>query len=184
MNWGIFLVLVAFAVYGTDAGRRKRDLTQFSQMIYSTTGRDPFDFSDYGNWCGLGGNGSVVDAIDECCFHHDNCYDVIIGNPKCGSVYTIKYNFNISKGEIECRDERPCERALCNCDRTASLCFHANRKAYNSTNKGILAKLISKLLEGFSIKTDSNSSRMIEMKIKIEMIHNDSMGNDIMIKKT
>lgn len=48
-----------------DAGRRKRDLTQFSQMIYSTTGRDPFDFSDYGNWCGLGGNGSVVDAIDE-----------------------------------------------------------------------------------------------------------------------
>lgn len=34
-------------------------------MIYSTTGRDPFDFSDYGNWCGLGGNGSVVDAIDE-----------------------------------------------------------------------------------------------------------------------
>lgn len=167
MIWGIFLVLVAFAVYGTDAGRRKRDLTQFSQMIYSTTGRDPFDFSDYGNWCGLGGNGSVVDAIDECCFHHDNCYDVIIGNPKCGSVYTIKYNFNISKGEIECRDERPCERALCNCDRTASLCFHANRKAYNTRKKGMLAKLMSKLTEGFYAKTDSSASGRMEMKIKI-----------------
>lgn len=48
-----------------DAGRRKRDLTQFGHMIYSSTGRDPFEFIDYGNWCGLGGNGSVIDAIDE-----------------------------------------------------------------------------------------------------------------------
>ncbi|XP_061162699.1 acidic phospholipase A2 Cc1-PLA2-like [Saccostrea echinata] len=145
----IFIVLMALAVYVADAGRRKRDLNQFSRMIYLTTGRDPFDLSDYGNWCGLGGNGSVVDAIDECCFHHDNCYDEIIADPLCGNVYTLKYKSEIKKGTVECNDDRPCHKALCDCDRTASFCFHDNRAAYDKAHKGVFAKIMSKLTKRF-----------------------------------
>ncbi|XP_048735383.1 acidic phospholipase A2 Cc1-PLA2-like [Ostrea edulis] len=145
----ILIVLLTLIVSTAGAGRRKRDLNQFSRMIYMTTGRDPFDFSEYGNWCGLGGNGSVVDAIDECCFHHDNCYDGIIANPLCESVYIMKYNSGISNRTIECYDESPCEKALCNCDRTASFCFQSNRAAYNASHKGVFAKLMSKVTQTF-----------------------------------
>jgi len=30
--------------------------------------------SGYGNWCGFGGDGNVVDRIDACCRSHDFCY--------------------------------------------------------------------------------------------------------------
>nr|XP_022343151.1 acidic phospholipase A2-like [Crassostrea virginica]XP_022343152.1 acidic phospholipase A2-like [Crassostrea virginica] len=149
MNPMALFVLVALAVGSTDGGRRKRDLNQFSHMIYSATGRDPFDFSDYGNWCGLGGNGTVVDAIDECCFHHDNCYDKIIHNPLCGNVYTIKYKSNTDNSKIECYDKTPCQRALCECDKKASMCFRDNGAVYNTTHKGVFAKVMSKLTKKF-----------------------------------
>ena len=33
-------------------------------MIYEVTGRNPLDFNGYGCWCGYGGKGDPVDALD------------------------------------------------------------------------------------------------------------------------
>ncbi|GBN20154.1 hypothetical protein AVEN_133530-1 [Araneus ventricosus] len=35
-----------------------------SNMLSVTTSRSPFDFLNYGNWCGLGGSGYPLDSID------------------------------------------------------------------------------------------------------------------------
>ena len=43
----------------------KRRIDEFGVMISTTTDRNPMDFNGYGNWCGLGGSGDTVDAIDE-----------------------------------------------------------------------------------------------------------------------
>lgn len=32
-------------------------------------------YNNYGCWCGIGGSHTPVDGIDECCMHHDKCYD-------------------------------------------------------------------------------------------------------------
>ena len=36
----------------------------FRSMIECATGRSAFDFLGYGCWCGLGGKGTPVDALD------------------------------------------------------------------------------------------------------------------------
>ena len=36
----------------------------FRNMIRATTGRRALDFNGYGNWCGIGGSGPIVDPID------------------------------------------------------------------------------------------------------------------------
>ena len=40
----------------------------------------------YGHWCGPGGGGQPVDALDTCCYKHDKCYD------KCGVTWKNSAN--------------------------------------------------------------------------------------------
>ena len=37
--------------------------------------KDPQDLVSYGNYCGKGGSGEALDAVDTCCKHHDACYE-------------------------------------------------------------------------------------------------------------
>lgn len=40
------------------------NIVDFGLMIKEVTGVSSLSFNDYGNWCGLGGSGPVVDRID------------------------------------------------------------------------------------------------------------------------
>lgn len=46
-------------------------------------------------------------------------------------------------------DKTPCQRALCECDKKASMCFRDNGAVYNTTHKGVFAKVMSKLTKKF-----------------------------------
>nr|P0C551.1 RecName: Full=Acidic phospholipase A2 KBf-grIB; Short=svPLA2; AltName: Full=Phosphatidylcholine 2-acylhydrolase; Flags: Precursor [Bungarus fasciatus] len=106
------------------------DLLQFNEMIECTIpGSFPLlDYMDYGCYCGTGGRGTPVDALDRCCKEHDDCYAQIKENPKCSSLlnvpYVKQYSYTCSEGNLTCSaDNDECAAFICNCDRTAALCF-------------------------------------------------------------
>ena len=42
-----------------------RSAWSFMKMVEATTKRFAKDFVGYGNWCGFGGSGVIVDRIDQ-----------------------------------------------------------------------------------------------------------------------
>lgn len=46
--------------------RSRRSVLNFGRMVRCATGRNPFDFVNYGCYCGLGGSGKALDDIDRC----------------------------------------------------------------------------------------------------------------------
>ena len=110
----------------------------FGLMISKVTGRNPLDYCGYGRWCGAGGSGTPVDAIDNCCKIHDECYDRTSEKYSfCWphlSLYTFGYDKD--KNSISCNSFTNCAAATCACDREAVLCFKANDAVYNPANTG------------------------------------------------
>ncbi|XP_048578859.1 acidic phospholipase A2 E-like isoform X2 [Nematostella vectensis] len=122
--------------------RSKRNVAQFGLMIKCTTGRSAFDYNGYGCWCGKGGSGRAVDAIDRCCLAHDRCYQSIIRRKDCQfkfQLYTVYYYRQGCNGCAPLTRRRrhgfnnKCQYSLCQCDRRAVLCFHGKR--YNNRYK-------------------------------------------------
>ena len=84
--------------------RSKRSLRNFGDMIacgvpqatglFSAARR----YNGYGCWCGSGGMGMPVDAIDRCCQVHDACYDAI---PNCRPKWN-EYNWQCNNGRPTC----------------------------------------------------------------------------------
>ncbi|XP_071478262.1 acidic phospholipase A2 2-like [Diadema antillarum] len=126
-----------------DMGKRKRRaLGQFGSMITCATGRSPWDFYGYGCWCGFGGQGQPVDPLDECCFHHDRCYDRLVSDNVCSRAGLYWWSYVYS--EQNCQESTPpvitcyksrnaCAEGLCQCDRQAALCFAG--QSYNDEHK-------------------------------------------------
>ncbi|XP_069098583.1 phospholipase A2, membrane associated-like [Pleurodeles waltl] len=107
------------------------NLVNFADMIKKVTGKNAIpDYTTYGCYCGLGGRGQPVDATDRCCRSHDCCYIKLEARgckPK-----TDSYRFSMSGGNVACGgSSNNCGRKACECDKTAALCFKANRKSYN-----------------------------------------------------
>jgi RHS repeat-associated protein len=65
----------------------------------------------YGNYCGVGGSGTPIDALDTCCMQHDRCYARCGRRGGIGGVLLWSW----------CR--RSCDRHLCWCALMASCPF-------------------------------------------------------------
>ncbi|XP_038641890.1 basic phospholipase A2 PA-9C-like [Scyliorhinus canicula] len=116
---------------------RGRKMVDFPSVINcANPGANSLSYYNYGCFCGIGGNGNQpVDAIDRCCYLHDQCYGEAI-SMGC-SIWTTLY---ISR----CYDEVPmcsgpwlswfpCSNKMCECDVAAALCFRKHIDKFNQT---------------------------------------------------
>ena len=87
--------------------RSRRNAANFGMMIMCATGRNPLDYIGYGCWCGKGGKGIAVDAVDECCRQHDLCWSKA-RRMGCGYGLWTEY------GKWQCLESRPvgCGRSV------------------------------------------------------------------------
>uniref|UniRef100_A0A0F7Z3L1 phospholipase A2 n=1 Tax=Micrurus fulvius TaxID=8637 RepID=A0A0F7Z3L1_MICFL len=129
------LVLAAVCVSLLGASSippRPLNLIHFKNMIECTTKRSWWDFADYGCYCGSGGSGTPVDDLDKCCQVHDDCYGEAEKVHGCWPKWTL-YSYDCSNGQLTCKDNNTkCKDFVCNCDRTAALCFA--KAPYNNKN--------------------------------------------------
>nr|ADF50038.1 beta-bungarotoxin a chain isoform 1 [Bungarus flaviceps] len=127
MNPAHLLVLSAVCVSFLGASiipPQSLNLIQFKDMIRCTIPceRTWGEYADYGCYCGKGGSGRPVDALDRCCYVHDNCYGE--AQKRNCNPYMKSYSFKCAKRTLFCYDAPgSCARFVCDCDRTAALCF-------------------------------------------------------------
>uniref|UniRef100_A0A194AT46 phospholipase A2 n=1 Tax=Micrurus tener TaxID=1114301 RepID=A0A194AT46_9SAUR len=113
------------------------NLINFKLMIECTTRRSVWDFTNYGCYCGAGGSGTPVDELDRCCKVHDDCYAAAEKYHGCSPKATL-YTSTCSPrtGNVTCKGNGTnCKAFVCNCDRTAALCF--GKAPYNNNNHKI-----------------------------------------------
>ncbi|XP_033121439.1 phospholipase A2-like [Anneissia japonica] len=114
MRWliGVFsITFLLFVCNGAEIGRQKRAVWQFSDMISCTTRVSYLDvmyyYNGYGCFCGQGGSGTPVDALDRCCEAHDNCYQRLRNENTCDvtllEMYALIYKYSLTR----CGGNRP-----------------------------------------------------------------------------
>nr|1DPY_A Chain A, PHOSPHOLIPASE A2 [Bungarus caeruleus] len=108
------------------------NLIQFKNMIQCAGTRIWTAYVAYGCYCGKGGSGTPVDELDRCCYTHDHCYNEAEKIPGCNP--NIKtYSYTCTQPNLTCTDSADtCAQFLCECDRTAAICFAS--APYNSNN--------------------------------------------------
>ncbi|BFZ13247.1 hypothetical protein BsWGS_16286 [Bradybaena similaris] len=127
---------VTLASSGESVGeyqpRHKRWAWQLCDVITVYTGRSCWDYNSYGNWCGLGGSGTPVDAVDTCCQRHDQCYDGLsrMGCHPHSQVYTKQ----CSGRSCTCNGSSgTCAYETCRCDVQLGQCL--TTAPYNPRHK-------------------------------------------------
>lgn len=132
LNVLLFLIIYSSFVKGSV-------FKELPEIVLKVTGSNPLDYLSYGCWCGLGGNGTVVDDIDKCCFAHDKCYS----NAKATNIFNLfsftfciphlaSYKFSAKLGQATCKDgSNSCAYKTCMCDKILAECFYMNRGKFN-----------------------------------------------------
>ncbi|XP_067842832.1 LOW QUALITY PROTEIN: acidic phospholipase A2 E-like [Heptranchias perlo] len=124
--------------------RSKRQLDQLGSMIECRLGQGRWlsrlDYFDYGCYCGLGGHGKPLDAVDRCCWQHDVCYGKFESESRCWWFeypYWTHYSWTCTRsGFLSCSDAKDtCSRSICDCDKRLVDCF--SKSHYDSDLKGI-----------------------------------------------
>ncbi|KAB1268750.1 Calcium-dependent phospholipase A2 [Camelus dromedarius] len=106
-------------------------LLDLSSMIEDVTGKPALEsFGFYGCYCGWGGKGTPVDAIDWCCWWHDVCYAEL--ERKGYNVLTQSYRYRVRQGLVTCELGSHCQMELCACDQKLVHCLKRNRRSYSS----------------------------------------------------
>ncbi|XP_048412230.1 phospholipase A2-like [Stegostoma tigrinum] len=118
-----------------------RAIWQFRKMIKCVIPDSSpiLDYNNYGCNCGFGGSGKYVDELDKCCLNHDICYRKTKAEHCKGYMnnpYIELYSYSCSGKEITCSSKNnPCESDICDCDRTAAICF--SQSDYNPDHKNL-----------------------------------------------
>ncbi|GCB67904.1 phospholipase A2, minor isoenzyme-like [Scyliorhinus torazame] len=135
------LVLTVLLAAVASASISPYALWQFRKMIICVVPSSfpILDFNNYGCNCGFGGANTYVDELDKCCLNHDACYrqtkkdhcKYLVDSP-----YIELYAYSCSGKTITCSNRNnPCEADICDCDRTAAICF--SQAKYNAENKDL-----------------------------------------------
>nr|AHZ08813.1 phospholipase A2 [Micropechis ikaheca] len=128
----LVLLAVCVSLLGAASIRpQPLNLIQFSYLIQCANhgSRPSLDYADYGCYCGWGGSGTPVDALDMCCKIHDDCY--ADAEKKGCSPKGTMYDYYCSSDGPYCRNiKKKCLRAVCDCDVEAAECFA--RTPYNN----------------------------------------------------
>uniref|UniRef100_R4FIA4 PLA2-Cac-6 n=1 Tax=Cacophis squamulosus TaxID=505434 RepID=R4FIA4_9SAUR len=114
------------------------NVIQFKNMIQCANhgSRPTRHYMNYGCFCGSGGHGTPVDALDMCCKTHDDCYGEA-EKQSCNPRLT-KYDYYCGKDGPICSVKKKCQRFVCDCDVTAANCFA--RAPYKDRNYNISTK--------------------------------------------
>uniref|UniRef100_A0A671U875 Phospholipase A2 n=1 Tax=Sparus aurata TaxID=8175 RepID=A0A671U875_SPAAU len=120
---------VSFMDVSVLSEEQSNGVWQFGRMI---------SCNKYGCYCGLGGQGTPVDELDQCCKVHDDCYGAQMRDPECKTFfnkpYFIHYRYTCTEHRPTCSGtNKKCQAAACECDRAAALCFA--RAKYNPKHK-------------------------------------------------
>ncbi|TKR61874.1 hypothetical protein L596_028927 [Steinernema carpocapsae] len=126
------LALALFLIFATSCmatpfKTQKLAVYNMEGMAQCALGHNVFELADYGCWCGPGGSGTPIDGVDNCCMHHDKCYDAAVDDGDCRNVmeeYLDPDDWSCSNHTIVCKETTDkCKAALCNCDRNVVMCW-------------------------------------------------------------
>ncbi|XP_004637810.1 group IIF secretory phospholipase A2 [Octodon degus] len=113
-------------------------LFNLKSMVEAITGRSAIpSFVGYGCYCGLGGRGHPVDAVDWCCHAHDCCYQKVC-DQGC-HPYVDHYDYVIENDTvIVCSElnKTECDKQTCECDKNVALCL--KNRVYRQEYRGYL----------------------------------------------
>ncbi|BFZ13248.1 hypothetical protein BsWGS_16287 [Bradybaena similaris] len=132
----MYLNTVTLANSGESVGqyhpRFKRNLFQLCAVIIKYTVRDCEAYNGYGKYCGWGGSGEPVDAVDRCCRSHDQCYGRVSSffcYPKL-----VTYRTPCKGNNCSCTDSsKICAYKTCRCDVEFGQCLKS--APYNPKHK-------------------------------------------------
>ncbi|KAL6456236.1 hypothetical protein MHYP_G00347790 [Metynnis hypsauchen] len=179
MDFGAAVLLLLYVnvlVCGSEANINwsERSLLQFREMIKCVLpNSSPLeDFADYGCYCGLGGQGTPLDQLDQCCFVHDHCYSRASNLSSCDSLldspYVNIYDFhcNSSTNTVTClSSNKECDMFICECDRVASACFGV--APYNASNNHLPSSLCKSASGGSSSSALTTVSLALILVLKL-----------------